>query len=208
MFGLGDRHLYEDPFVGFSPGMELFAEKESPEGRLVYGTNPSKLSFFDYQEFSAEKAPGAFRVFALGGSTTAGRPYDSAVAFPRFMELYLEAMDPDREIEVVNAGAISYASYRIVLLMKELVRYEPDLFVIYTGHNEFLEERTYADIIHENPTRKKLRRWASGLRLYTLTRQAWPARVATGRRRWPWLARWRPGSIPGRASTSTAATTS
>ena len=27
--------------------------------------------------------------------------------------------------------------------MEELVRYQPDLFIIYTGHNEFLEERTY-----------------------------------------------------------------
>ena len=27
--------------------------------------------------------------------------------------------------------------------MQELIRYEPDLFVICTGHNEFLEERTY-----------------------------------------------------------------
>jgi Flp pilus assembly protein TadD len=28
--------------------------------------------------------------------------------------------------------------------MEELVQYEPDLFVIYSGHNEFLERRTYA----------------------------------------------------------------
>lgn len=30
--------------------------------------------------------------------------------------------------------------------MEELINYQPDLFVIYTGHNEFLEERTYRQI--------------------------------------------------------------
>ena len=163
VLGLGDRDRYEDPFVGFSAGRELFSEKRLPDGRRVYATNAGKLSFFDYQEFAAEKPAGGLRIFGLGGSTTAGRPYDSKVAFPRWIELYLEAMDPGRPYEVVNAGAISYASYRIVVLMKELVRYEPDLFVIYTGHNEFLEERTYADIIHQNLALKKLRIWLGGL---------------------------------------------
>ena len=32
------------------------------------------------------------------------------------------------------------------MLMEELAQYEPDLFVIYTGHNEFLEGRTYAGL--------------------------------------------------------------
>jgi tetratricopeptide (TPR) repeat protein len=30
--------------------------------------------------------------------------------------------------------------------MEELASYEPDLFIIYTGHNEFLEERTYGKL--------------------------------------------------------------
>ena len=37
-----------------------------------------------------------------------------------------------------RSGGVSYASYRVAALMEELVRYEPDLFVIYSGHNEFL----------------------------------------------------------------------
>ena len=52
--------------------------------------------------------------------------------------------DGDREWDVVNAGGISYASYRVAGVMEELTRYQPDLFVVYTGHNEFLEERSYA----------------------------------------------------------------
>lgn len=170
LLGVGDSRLYQDPFVGFAPGRDLFSLQDGPDGP-VYATNPGKLAFFNPQELPAEKAPGTYRIFALGGSTTAGRPYDATVAFPRWLELYLEEMDPGRRWEVINAGAISYASYRIVVLMRELVRYQPDLFVVLTGHNEFLEERTYSEIIHEPAWRQGLRRAASRLRLYNLLRR-------------------------------------
>lgn len=170
---VGSPNLYEDPFVGFAEGRDLFVRaQDGPDAPEVWRTSPEKLAFFDHQEFSAPKSADTYRVFALGGSTTAGRPYDSQVAFPAWLERYLAAAAPDRRFEVVNAGGISYASYRMVVLMRELVRYQPDLFVVYTGHNEFLEERTYSDIIHESPRLRKLRLRLNGLRSYTLARQA------------------------------------
>lgn len=170
LFGLGEDARYEDPFVGFEPGVDLFHREARPGGD-VYVVSPAKLAFFNRQEFPADKAPGAHRIFALGGSTTAGRPYDAEVAFAHWLELYLAEMDPSRRFEVVNAGAISYASYRIVLLMRELVRYEPDLFVIYTGHNEFLEERTYAGVRDEDRRWRKLRLWLGRWRIAALFRE-------------------------------------
>ena len=172
---LGSPHLYEDPFVGFAPGRDLFVRAEGDSGadiRAVWRTAPEKLAFFDQQEFAAAKDPGTYRIFALGGSTTAGRPYDAHVAFPAWLERYLTAAAPQRRFEVINAGGISYASYRIVVLMRELVRHEPNLFVVYTGHNEFLEERTYSNIIHESRGLRTLRLKLNGLRSYTLARQA------------------------------------
>lgn len=169
--GVGDELLHDDPFVGFAPGSNLFALETLGDGTRVYETRPEKLEFFGLQRFLADKPPNGYRVFTLGGSTTAGRPYDERVAFARWLELYLQAADPSRAWEVINAGAISYASYRVALLMKELVRYEPDLFVIYTGHNEFLEERTYSDIIHQPAAVKRLRMWLSGFRFAALARQ-------------------------------------
>jgi len=172
-FGLADPYLGDDPLVGFVPGRPLFARKTLPGGEEVYATQPAKLAFFNHQEFPVRKAAGTYRIFALGGSTTAGRPYDAAVAFPRWLERYLEEMDSGRRYEVVNAGAISYASYRIVVLLRELLDYEPDGFVVYTGHNEFLEERSYSQIIHQHPAWKRLRIWLGGFRFYTLARQGW-----------------------------------
>ncbi len=173
LFGIGDAYLYQDPFVGFAPGQDLFAKKTLADGEVVYATRPEKLAFFNQQQFPAVKSPDAYRIFALGGSTTAGRPYDDKVAFCRWMELYLDAMDPSRDWQAINAGAISYASYRVVLVMKELVRYQPDLFVIYTGHNEFLEERSYSEIIHQNPVLKKVRFWLNSRRFFAVARHAW-----------------------------------
>ena len=171
--GAGDDLRYEDPFVGFAPGRDVFSQTELPSGERVWATNPDRLAFFNPQRFPVEKAPGTYRVFALGGSTTAGRPYDHRVAFPRWLELHLTELDPSRRWEVINAGAVSYASYRIAVLMRELVRYRPDLFLLYTGHNEFLEERTYEGVLRADPGMRRLRVWLSGRRFYALARHAW-----------------------------------
>jgi tetratricopeptide (TPR) repeat protein len=133
----------EDPFVGFVPGIPLFVEQTDAEGRKILATPDNKLVFFNRQRFPQDKAPGTYRIFCLGGSTTYGRPYSDATSFAGWLRELLPVADAQRRWEVINAGGISYASYRVAHLMEELVRYEPDLFVIYTGHNEFLEERTY-----------------------------------------------------------------
>lgn len=173
LFGIGEDLRYEDPFVGFAPGRPVFAQQTLSDGQEVWATNPDRLAFFNPQQFPVDKTPGTYRIFALGGSTTAGRPYDHRVAFPRWLELYLSELDPSRRWEVINAGAISYASYRIAVLTRELARYQPDLFVVYTGHNEFLEERTYQGVLQSGPGMRRLRIWLSGRRFYALARNAW-----------------------------------
>ena len=136
--GVQPLYLTEDPFVGFQPGAKLFV----PDGEVMR-TNSVKLCFFNPQSFPVKKGPDTYRIFCLGGSTTFGHPYDYRTSFGHWLQTRLEDADPDRTWEVINCGGISYASYRECLLMQELIRYEPDLFVICTGHNEFLEERTY-----------------------------------------------------------------
>jgi tetratricopeptide (TPR) repeat protein len=103
------------------------------------------------------------------------------VAFCRWLELYLQAADPARRYQCVNAGADSYASYRVVRLMRELVRHQPDLFVVYTGHNEFLEERTYGHLLGAHPARERLRVWLNGRRFFILARRALEERRGAGR---------------------------
>jgi tetratricopeptide (TPR) repeat protein len=136
----------KDPFVGFSGSLPLFVEERGDDGRTYLKTAPNKLSWFNASRFARQKPEGVYRVFSLGGSTTYGRPYTDPLSFSGWLREYLPLADPARNWEVINAGGISYASYRIAVLMEELLAYQPDLFLIYTGHNEFLERRTYASL--------------------------------------------------------------
>jgi len=141
LFGVQPAFQEDDPFVGFAINVPLFIPSQG-----VMSTAPNKKDFFNQQSFSREKPPNTYRIFCLGGSTTYGRPYDDKTSFAGWLRELLPTADRSKNWEVINAGGISYASYRVAHLMEELINYQPDLFIIYTGHNEFLEERTYGQI--------------------------------------------------------------
>jgi Flp pilus assembly protein TadD len=166
----GVEPLYErtDPYVGFSGYSPLFVEEGATGGENVFATADNKLDWFNDQQFPVQKASGVTRIFCLGGSTTYGRPYDDGTSFCGWLREFLPAVEPGRDWEVINAGGISYASYRVERLMEELVDYDPDLFVIYTGHNEFLEKRTYGKLLSTPEFLRDLGSLASRLRLYSL----------------------------------------
>lgn len=165
----------EDPFLGFKSVTSLFERRPGggPSGETVYRTRKSKLPWFNEQAFRAEKPENGYRIFTFGGSTTYGRPYDNTTSFSNWLRLLLEASDPSTHFEVVNAGGVSYASYRVVNLMNEIVGYDADLFIVYTGHNEFLEHRTYSDILEEPPIVTRLRTRLHRSRAYSLARDVW-----------------------------------
>jgi len=162
---LNDR---TDPYLGFAGYAPLFVEATTTDGEHVFRTADTKIDWFNRQAFPARKETDVTRVFCLGGSTTYGRPYDDTTSFCGWLREFLTAADPSRQWQVVNGGGISYASYRIVRLMEELVQHEPDLFIIYTGHNEFLEQRTYGRLLRTPDFMRDMGSLASHLRLYSL----------------------------------------
>ncbi len=162
---LSDR---SDPYLGFAGYSPLFVEATTDDGARVFRTADTKIDWFNRQEFPARKGEEVTRVFCLGGSTTYGRPYNDTTSFCGWLREFLTAADPKRQWEVINAGGISYASYRIVRLMEELGEYEPDAFIVYTGHNEFLEQRTYGRLLSTPEFLRDMGSLASNLRLYSL----------------------------------------
>jgi tetratricopeptide (TPR) repeat protein len=146
LFGFKPGLQSEDPFVGFASNVPLFVASAGPDGEQVMTTAPNKKDYFNRQSFPREKGSNTYRIFCLGGSTTYGRPYDDTTSFAGWLRELLPLADSSKKWEVINGGGISYASYRVAHLMEELVHYQPDLFIIYTGHNEFLEERTYREL--------------------------------------------------------------
>jgi tetratricopeptide (TPR) repeat protein len=151
LLGVRPAIMTEDPFVGFASNVPLFVSQPGPGGSQLLTTATNKLDLFNQQSFPKVKAANSYRIFTLGGSTTYGRPYFDLTSFSGWLREMLPAADNGKNWEVINAGGISYASYRVAHLMEELVKYQPDLFIIYTGQNEFLEERTYSQIKEIQP---------------------------------------------------------
>ena len=132
-----------DPFVGFSAVYPLFVLDAT---KTRYEISPTYKRFFGPVSFPARKSAAGYRIFCLGGSSVLGHPFSVETSFTTWLQISLAAADPTRNWEVVNIGGISYAGYRLVPVMQELLRYQPDLFIVYTGHNEFLEDRTYTHV--------------------------------------------------------------
>ena len=158
-----------DPFAGFSERIRVFGP-DSGE----YKTLPRSVSHsFNPQTFRLEKPDNGLRIFVLGGSSAYGFPWGAGQAFPRFLGQALAASRPERSVEVVNAAAMSYGSHRLRILARELLDYDPDLLIVYGGHNEFVERRFYRNMLtrpaETDPLRLVLYRWrlySAGVRLY------------------------------------------
>lgn len=146
LLGFGKAIETSDPYVGFSKQIPLLERVTDERGEVQLRTAANKLVWFNDQQFSLKKPANTRRVFCLGGSTTFGRPFADSTSFCGWLREFLPLADDSTRWEVINAGGVSYASYRVAAVMEELAEYEPDLFIVYSGQNEFLERRTYAEM--------------------------------------------------------------
>jgi len=157
----------DDPYVEFHAVRPLFTPTED---KTEFHTAEDRLIYFRPQSFAAEKPSKEFRIFVLGGSTVQGRPYAVETSFTNWLEISLQAADPTRSWKVVNCGGVSYASYRLAPIMEEVLDYEPDLIILYSGHNEFLEDRSY-HFVKQSPTVSRTYLSLSNLRSFALCQQ-------------------------------------
>ncbi len=89
------------------------------------------------RHFVLPKSNESFRIVVVGESSVQGFPYLTEVCFPRQMQCQLERQDPTRHFEVLNAGIVGVNSFTFVDLLRELPQCDPDLVILYAGHNEF-----------------------------------------------------------------------
>jgi len=165
--GIGEPSLIDDPYVGFAEVTPLFEQRGD-----FYQIAPARLKFFADESFPINKPKDQFRIFVLGGSTVQGRPYSLETAFGTWLQLGLQAEHPDRSWDVVQCGGLSYASYRLVPILEECLKYKPDLIVICTGHNEFLEDRSYAHLKPKTTSDRLVMNLSANSHLFHLVRQA------------------------------------
>ncbi len=114
-----------------------FIVKEK-DGKQYYFSNPNNWHVLQGQYFLKDKPKGAYRIFTFGGSTTEGSIHQGKVSFTKFLEWKLNNLLPSVHVEIINFGKRGEASRQVLKKVKAALKYDPDLFIIYSGHNEFI----------------------------------------------------------------------
>ncbi|MDZ7314969.1 MAG: GDSL-type esterase/lipase family protein [candidate division KSB1 bacterium] len=132
--------------AGYAGAPKLFISAPKPYSHLLrinptiarrYFRSDRMIPTPSHDTFLKSKPENGLRIFVLGGSTTAGYPYDENARFSRILENALQAAEPARPIEVVNLAMSAINSYALLDMMDELLEQKPDLILIYAGHNEY-----------------------------------------------------------------------
>jgi len=89
-------------------------------------------------EFSIEKPEDVYRIFLVGGSTTASlRAPSDKVTSAGYLQSKIDEMNLENKIEVINAGIPGFQSNQELKLIKNrIVDLNPDLIIIYDGTND------------------------------------------------------------------------
>ena len=138
------------PGLGPSPLVVTLAEDEAT-GESLHATSRfyAQRFFTQYkgrlaaagqmgEHFFVEPSPAnRYRVVFVGASTVQGFPHPRRLAAASFLQEMLADAWPEREVEVVNLGITSIASFAVAQVIEDALVLSPDLVVVYTGHNEF-----------------------------------------------------------------------
>lgn len=89
------------------------------------------------EPFRMVKPKNTFRIFVIGESTTAGYPYFHNGSFHRWLQYRLMHTYPDVNFEVINVSLTAVNSYTVLDFGKQVVNYQPNAVLVYTGHNEY-----------------------------------------------------------------------
>lgn len=109
----------------------------NPDASRRYFSNPGIATTGNRELFKKVKDPNTLRIFVLGESTTIGYPYFHNGSFHRWLQYRLMHTCPDKRLEIINLSLTGVNSYTIAGFAKELLPYQPDAVLIYTGHNEY-----------------------------------------------------------------------
>ena len=131
----------------FHYGHDLRLFISAPDNNDYYMLNPdASRKYFSNQEiattgnrelFKKVKDTNTLRIFVLGESTTIGYPYFHNGSFHRWLQYRMMHNCPDKRLEIINLSLTGVNSYTIEGFTKELLPYQPDAVLIYTGHNEY-----------------------------------------------------------------------
>ena len=95
-----------------------------------YVCNRQRTFSFAAKYFPIKKTAAEKRVFVIGESVAANLSFKESYFLAKLNEA-----SPSSQWQIINCGVGGYDSYRIRLVAKEIVNYEPDFVVLMMGNN-------------------------------------------------------------------------
>jgi tetratricopeptide (TPR) repeat protein len=132
--------------AGFGHSPHFFRKAKTADGETVWRENRNFTAPFFGEtlvrrpqpvRLPLKKAPGTYRIFILGSSAAMGDP-EPAFSLARVLEVQLRAAYPSVRFEVVNAAVTAINSHLVRGIAADCAQLEPDLFIVYEGHNEVI----------------------------------------------------------------------
>ena len=105
---------------------------------------------FRGEEFSEEKPSNVYRIFMVGGSTMLGAETSNDTTISSILQNMFDSEDLDTEIEIINSGISGGNTLsELELIKSKLVKYEPDLIIMYDGWNDLSADYTVEGTINK-----------------------------------------------------------
>lgn len=103
-------------------------------------------------EVSIAKPSGVLRLACLGDSCTFGTSLEADQTYPVQLERMLQKRFADPHFEVINAGVPGTNIYQqIMVLEHNLLKFDPDLVIAWSGPNFMKEIKQYRDRVKDPP---------------------------------------------------------
>src|SRR5579862_3354087 len=109
----------------------------NPAASRKYFANEELAPSGNREFFKKKKDAHTIRLFVLGESTTIGYPYFHNGSFSRWLFYRFMHTYPDQQFEIINLSLTAVNSYTVLDFAREIVKYEPDGVLIYSGQNEY-----------------------------------------------------------------------
>jgi hypothetical protein len=153
--GLGDPDAQHSLLRGFEDGSVYIVPCAEHPGELRTQMHDSER-----EELHIGPHGPRTRVLLFGGSNTFLMPEEE-------LERLLNQADPEPGYEVINLGRPGYGSGRVLVLLRQaLDLLDPDIVLVYCGHNEFVEGSFAAELAQQwsNPWARSLAQFAQNFR--------------------------------------------
>lgn len=98
-----------------------------------FSTSP----YFSSQNFSLPKNKNAKRIFVIGNTVVSGWPYTERQSIATKVKALLTKFNLLNNVEIIPISFAGFNSSNAVELINEIKTFDPDMIILFMGHNEF-----------------------------------------------------------------------